>query len=170
MWFLNCSCFTTCATNRGVLVTQRWTLCCHMFFFCLLILCLWNFISRLREGIKLKIPPELLHKKCMKSREQSQALLEEVHSECHEANVWLLDDFQAQLSHWHKKGGTINLCVIRRYDFIGPFDMLFWSIWIWLLLFQYMVSSMLIMLMHADACWCMLLMCGSFASFLLAHC
>lgn len=39
----------------------------------------------LREGIKLKIPPELLHKKGMKSREQSQALLEEVHSECHEA-------------------------------------------------------------------------------------
>lgn len=42
-------------------------------------------VQLLREGIKLKIPPELLHKKGMKSREQSQALLEEVHSECHEA-------------------------------------------------------------------------------------
>jgi len=42
-------------------------------------------VQLLREGIKLKIPPELLYKKGMKSREQSQALLEEVHSECHEA-------------------------------------------------------------------------------------
>ena len=40
---------------------------------------------RLREGIKLKIPPELLHKKGMKSQEQSQARLEEVQADDHEA-------------------------------------------------------------------------------------
>ena len=44
---------------------------------------------RLREGIKLKIPQELLHKG-MKSREHSRVLLEEVQSDFHEAKLWLL--------------------------------------------------------------------------------
>ena len=42
-------------------------------------------VRLLREGIKLKIPPELLHKKGMKSQEQSQARLEEVQADDHEA-------------------------------------------------------------------------------------
>ena len=131
-------------------------------FFCLLILCLWNFISRLREGIKLKIPPELLYKKGMKSREQSQALLEEVHSECHEANVWLLDNFQAQLSHWHKKGGTIFVSYAAMTSLARStcyFD-----------LFGYGCFCSSTWWAQCWSCWCMLLMCGSFSSFLLAHC
>ena len=133
----------TCETNRGVLVIQRWALI-RQFFWGVVVLCICKFISRLREGIKLKIPPELLHKKGMKSREQSQALLEEVHSECHEANVWLLDDFRAQLSQ--KNGGTWrnNVCVFLHrplfYDFIVFHCPVRHSIlinfWIWLLLFQ----------------------------------
>eukprot|EP00438_Fugacium_kawagutii_P030039 Skav201335 [mRNA] locus=scaffold1389:192172:195160:+ [translate_table: standard] len=42
-------------------------------------------VRLLREGIKLKIPPELLHKKGMRSRKQSRALLEEVQADFHEA-------------------------------------------------------------------------------------